>query len=872
MPHNRFNPVHEINNQTRPVLFYPSLPNRPPLLSLQIRPIRWQHVATEASRGVTRLVPVFPLRLYDSLLFSLRAIPPFHASQPLRPNQQPDQSCQAFQPRLVNQCERVSVGVRIQGVPVSTLGALKERKERERMRGMVEAAAGAAAAAADLGKRGVAEAEVTAGETIKAETGGAATAGGGAAASAAAGVGGSGSAAEESTHVSPFLNLACPTSDPAAGSGQGGSGRGGSARSALDREMEQRLPIQLQRALLPFQREGVAFAVGRGGRCLIADEMGVGKTIQAIAAAAWYMAEGPLLIVCPACLRLQWAEQLERWLPFLRPSQIHIVFGQRDDLVEEDQGERAVGASTDGHLNELTDKAKSTGEAKLERQRDELAEVEKGERAVGASTDGHMNGHTDKAKTTGEANLERQRDEAMKLGEVNFHVLHNGRVVETNIDEKARHPGGGRALSLLLPHSPISTVLLLSPAFVAAPAVVITSFTMAGRAAETNADEEAREVGHGGGGRGTNLSLFPLTPLNLSQPLVSPSITAPAVVITSFTMAGRLRRTLMRRRGGWGMVVVDEAHVLRTARKPFDCLETRVVVDVIRRTKRAVLLTGTPSLSRPFDLFNLVDSLWPGLLGMSKYEYARNYCDRGRDSRDFSRGIRLRELHILLSHTVMCKLTCNYCDRGRDSRDFLRGIRLHELHILLSHTVMVRRGFPSPLPPPSPPLFHRGAFRRRGRTRPPRGFLPTRADATTAADSTDKGGRDHRGNFRRRGRTRPPRWIPPTRVDATTAADSTDEGERDHRGDSADEGGRDHRGGFHRQGRTRPPRRIPPTRADAITAAISANEGGRDHHGDFRRRGRMRPPQRIPPTRTDATTAADSADEGGRDHRGGLRR
>ncbi|CAI7803474.1 unnamed protein product [Closterium sp. NIES-53] len=511
MPHNRFNPVHEINNQTRPVLFYPSLPNRPPLLSLQIRPIRWQHVATEASRGVTRLVPVFPLRLYDSLLFSLRAIPPFHASQPLRPNQQPDQSCQAFQPRLVNQCERVSVGVRIQGVPVSTLGALKERKERERMRGMVEAAAGAAAAAADLGKRGVAEAEVTAGETIKAETGGAATAGGGAAASAAAGVGGSGSAAEESTHVSPFLNLACPTSDPAAGSGQGGSGRGGSARSALDREMEQRLPIQLQRALLPFQREGVAFA--------------------------------------------------------------------RDDLVEEDQGERAVGASTDGHLNELTDKAKSTGEAKLERQRDELAEVEKGERAVGASTDGHMNGHTDKAKTTGEANLERQRDEAMKLGEVNFHVLHNGRVVETNIDEKARHPGGGRALSLLLPHSPISTVLLLSPAFVAAPAVVITSFTMAGRAAETNADEEAREVGHGGGGRGTNLSLFPLTPLNLSQPLVSPSITAPAVVITSFTMAGRLRRTLMRRRGGWGMVVVDEAHVLRTARKPFDCLEVREFLD-----------------------------------------------------------------------------------------------------------------------------------------------------------------------------------------------------------------------------------------------------------------------------------------------------
>ncbi|CAI5510126.1 unnamed protein product [Closterium sp. Naga37s-1] len=677
--------------------------------------------------------------------------------------------------------------------------------------------------------------------------------------------------------------------------------------------MEQRLPIQLQRALLPFQREGVAFAVGRGGRCLIADEMGVGKTIQAIAAAAWYMVEGPLLIVCPACLRLQWAEQLERWLPFLRPSQIHIgkppalpvlrlqwaeqlerwlpflrpsqvhigenpalaatrlqwaeqlerwlpflrpsqihiVFGQRDDLVEEDQGERAVGASTDGHLNEHTDKGKSTGEANLERQRDELAEVEQGERAVGASTDGHMNGHTDKAKTTAPA--------VVITSSGGDHVLHHG------------------------------------------------------RAAETNADEEAREVGHGGGGRGTNLSLFPLTPLNLSQPLVSPSITAPAVVITSFTMAGRLRRTLMRRRGGWGMVVVDEAH-------------TRVVVDVIRRTKRAVLLTGTPSLSRqilrapsqpflsslhplsrsrPFDLFNLVDSLWPGLLGMSKYEYAHNYCDRGRDSRDFSRGIRLRELHILLSHTVMVRSGAVIARRGIlrlkgvlshttgsawhvlmqarmqlltgggtagtsqggfdcDSREFPRGIRLHEPHILLSHTVMVRSSAathccgvkrcclsfydrqPAPSPLPSPLS--------------PRRFPPTRADATTAAISADEGGCDHRGGFRRRGRTRPPRRFPLTRADATTAADS------------ADEGGRDHRGGFRRRGQTRPPRRIPPTRADATTAADSADEGGRDHRRDFRRRGRTRPQRRIPPTRADATTAADSADEGGHDHRGDFRR
>jgi SNF2 family DNA or RNA helicase len=47
-----------------------------------------------------------------------------------------------------------------------------------------------------------------------------------------------------------------------------------------------RLPSGLAHALLPFQREGVRFGLARAGRCLIADEMGVGKTLQAIALAS----------------------------------------------------------------------------------------------------------------------------------------------------------------------------------------------------------------------------------------------------------------------------------------------------------------------------------------------------------------------------------------------------------------------------------------------------------------------------------------------------------------------------------------------------------------------------------------------------------
>ncbi|KAI3976769.1 hypothetical protein MKX01_008627 [Papaver californicum] len=94
-----------------------------------------------------------------------------------------------------------------------------------------------------------------------------------------------------------------------------------------------KLPRVLYDALLPFQVDGVRFGLGRGGRCLIADEMGLGKTLQAIAIACCFIEEGPILVVCPAILRFSWAEELERWLPFFSPTDIHLVFGHQDNPV-----------------------------------------------------------------------------------------------------------------------------------------------------------------------------------------------------------------------------------------------------------------------------------------------------------------------------------------------------------------------------------------------------------------------------------------------------------------------------------------------------------------------------------------------------------
>ena len=85
------------------------------------------------------------------------------------------------------------------------------------------------------------------------------------------------------------------------------------------------LPPALDKALMPFQRAGVAFAVRRGGRVLIGDDMGLGKTIQAIATCCAFRQDWPVVVVVPNSLRLVWADELERWIPELGPHGVNVV-------------------------------------------------------------------------------------------------------------------------------------------------------------------------------------------------------------------------------------------------------------------------------------------------------------------------------------------------------------------------------------------------------------------------------------------------------------------------------------------------------------------------------------------------------------------
>uniref|UniRef100_A0A1A8R8W9 SWI/SNF-related matrix-associated actin-dependent regulator of chromatin subfamily A-like protein 1 n=2 Tax=Nothobranchius rachovii TaxID=451742 RepID=A0A1A8R8W9_9TELE len=88
----------------------------------------------------------------------------------------------------------------------------------------------------------------------------------------------------------------------------------------------------LTSSLMPFQKEGVNFAVSKQGRLLLADDMGLGKTLQAICIAAYYRNEWPILVVAPSSVRFTWAEAFRRWLPSLSPDSINVVVKASDDM------------------------------------------------------------------------------------------------------------------------------------------------------------------------------------------------------------------------------------------------------------------------------------------------------------------------------------------------------------------------------------------------------------------------------------------------------------------------------------------------------------------------------------------------------------
>ncbi len=82
--------------------------------------------------------------------------------------------------------------------------------------------------------------------------------------------------------------------------------------------------------LMPYQIDGVKFAEQSNGRCLIADEQGLGKTIQAAAFLALHPDETyPIIVVTKTTIKAQWAWELIRWMK-IEKSKVQVINSSKE--------------------------------------------------------------------------------------------------------------------------------------------------------------------------------------------------------------------------------------------------------------------------------------------------------------------------------------------------------------------------------------------------------------------------------------------------------------------------------------------------------------------------------------------------------------
>ncbi|CAM9826147.1 unnamed protein product, partial [Phaeothamnion confervicola] len=126
------------------------------------------------------------------------------------------------------------------------------------------------------------------------------------------------------------------------------------------------------------------------------------------------------------------------------------------------------------------------------------------------------------------------------------------------------------------------------------------------------------------------------------------------VVITSYDLVSRFRSSLSPEleRVKVGCVICDECHYLKNHK----AARTRAAMPLLKAARRIILLSGTPALSRPVELFTQLHALRPETWD-SLHNFGLRYCagKKGRFGWDYSGSSNIPELHALLRATVMVR-------------------------------------------------------------------------------------------------------------------------------------------------------------------------------------------------------------------------
>ncbi|XP_022168575.1 SWI/SNF-related matrix-associated actin-dependent regulator of chromatin subfamily A-like protein 1 [Myzus persicae] len=124
----------------------------------------------------------------------------------------------------------------------------------------------------------------------------------------------------------------------------------------------------------------------------------------------------------------------------------------------------------------------------------------------------------------------------------------------------------------------------------------------------------------------------------------------PAVVITSYDLMTRRKDMLLKFK--FGIVVFDESHSLKSEKSA----RTKAALSFAMQSKQCILLSGTPALSRPIELYSQIKAITQNNF-MTPIEFGIRYCN-GRETNygwDFTGATNMKELKTILETQFMIR-------------------------------------------------------------------------------------------------------------------------------------------------------------------------------------------------------------------------
>jgi len=120
--------------------------------------------------------------------------------------------------------------------------------------------------------------------------------------------------------------------------------------------------------------------------------------------------------------------------------------------------------------------------------------------------------------------------------------------------------------------------------------------------------------------------------------------------ITSYEIATKLAPQFLP--SGINTAICDESHYLKSHKSK----RSEALVPILTRMKRLILLSGTPMLARPIELFNSLKMLRPDVFN-NLFTFVNRYCDpkEGPYGPDWSGAAHTKELHYVLEDKIMIR-------------------------------------------------------------------------------------------------------------------------------------------------------------------------------------------------------------------------